>query len=66
MEVREEPTPATLIQKAWKVINSCETHKHAQGAIKYLDLLGDTYPDLDLKPLRDELAVLFDLEEGWI
>ena len=50
-----------LIQKAWKVINSCQTHKQARGALRYLELLADQHPDLDVLPLRRELVTLFDL-----
>lgn len=61
MDVREKPSPAALREKAWRVVNSCETPKQAQGAMKYLDLLEDQHPELNTKPLRDELVVLFDL-----
>lgn len=49
-----------LIKKAWKVVNSCQTSKQAEIAMKYLDLLAETHSDLDVGPLRKELAVLFD------
>ena len=49
-----------LIKKAWAVINSCETPKQARGAIRYLDLLAEQYPELDLSPLRRELNLLFE------
>lgn len=49
-----------VIQKAWKVVNSCQTPKQAEIAMKYLELLAETHPDLDVGPLRRELAVLFD------
>lgn len=49
-----------LIAKAWRVINSCETNKQARGAMRYLDLLSDRYPDLDVSALRKEVATLFD------
>lgn len=49
-----------VIQKAWKVVNSCQTPKQAEIAMKYLELLTETYPDLDIGPLRKELATLFD------
>ena len=50
-----------LLDKAWRVINSCQTPKQARGALRYLELLADRYPDLDVSPLRRELATLFDL-----
>lgn len=50
-----------LIQKAWRVINSCQTHKQARGALRYLELLADQHPNIDVLPLRRELVTLFDL-----
>lgn len=50
-----------LINKAWRVINSCQTHKQARGALRYLELLADQHPDIDVLPLRRELSTLFDL-----
>lgn len=50
-----------LIKKAWDVINSCETHKQARGAMRYLDLLSQQHPNLDLSALRKELITLFEL-----
>ena len=50
-----------LITKAWRVINSCQTPKQARGALRYLELLADQHPDLDVLPLRRELITLFDL-----
>jgi hypothetical protein len=50
-----------LINKAWRVINSCQTHKQARGALRYLELLADQHPDIDVLPLRRELVTLFDL-----
>ena len=52
-----------LITKAWIVINSCETHKHARGALRYLELLAERYPEVDVSPLRKELLGLFELRE---
>lgn len=49
-----------VMEKAWKVVNSCQTPKQAEIAMKYLELLAETYPDLDIGPLRKELATLFD------
>ena len=50
-----------LIAKAWRVINSCQTPRQAKGALVYLDLLADRYPDLDVSPLRRELQTLFEI-----
>ncbi len=50
-----------LIQKAWRVINSCQTPKQARGALRYLELLADQHPNIDVLPLRRELVTLFDL-----
>lgn len=50
-----------LLDKAWRVINSCETLKQARGAMRYLDLLSERHPDLDVLPLRKELKTLFDI-----
>lgn len=50
-----------LIAKAWKVINSCQTIKQAQAAMRYLDLLSKKHPDLDVTPLQKELSTLFDM-----
>jgi len=52
-----------LIQKAWKVVNSCQTHTQARAALRYLELLADKHPELDVSPLRKELKTLFDLKE---
>lgn len=51
-----------VMKKAWRVINSCETHKQARGALKYLDLLANRYPELDVGPLRRELITLFEFK----
>lgn len=50
-----------LLDKAWRVINSCETPKQARGALRYLELLAERYPDLDVGPLRRELQTLFEI-----
>jgi hypothetical protein len=50
-----------LINKAWRVINSCQTPKQARGAMIYLDLLEDRYPDLDVSAMRRELRMLFEI-----
>lgn len=57
---RQKMSPDELIQKAWKVVNSCQTPKQAEIAMKYLELLAETHSDLDVGPLRRELATLFD------
>jgi SLT domain-containing protein len=51
-----------LLDKAWKVINSCETAKQARGAMRYLDLLANTHPELDVSPLRKEIYTLFEFK----
>ena len=50
-----------MILKAWRVINSCQTPRQARGAMIYLDLLEDRYPDLDISALRRELRMLFEI-----
>ena len=50
-----------LLKKAWRLVNSCETPRHAHSAMRYLDLLSKAYPDIDVSQLRKELATLFDL-----
>ena len=50
-----------MVIKAWRVINSCQTPRQARGAMIYLDLLEDRYPDLDVSHLRRELRVLFEI-----
>ena len=50
-----------MILKAWRVINSCQTPRQARGAMIYLDLLEDRYPDLDVSHLRRELRILFEI-----
>lgn len=52
-----------LIKKAWAVINSCESPNQAQIAMRYLELLAEAYPDLDVSALRKELRQLFDIKE---
>jgi hypothetical protein len=49
------------MSKAWKVVNSCETASHAEIALRYLALLGEAYPEIDITPLQRELKTLFDL-----
>lgn len=50
-----------MILKAWRVINSCQTPRQAKGAMVYLDLLEDRYPDLDVSAMRRELRMLFEI-----
>lgn len=50
-----------MVLKAWRVINSCQTPRQARGAMIYLDLLEDRYPDLDVSHLRRELRILFEI-----
>lgn len=52
-----------LIQKAWKVVNSCQTHTQAHAAMRYLELLAERHPEADVTPLMKELKTLFDLKE---
>ena len=51
-----------LTNKAWDVINSCETVKQARGAMKYLDLLSQKYPQVDVSGMRRELVTLFEFK----
>lgn len=51
-----------LLQKAWAVINSCETPTHAYSALRYLDLLAMSHPDLDVSSLRKEIYTLFEFK----
>jgi hypothetical protein len=50
-----------MVLKAWRVINSCQTPRQARGAMIYLYLLEDRYPDLDVSHLRRELRILFEI-----
>ena len=50
-----------LLNKAWKVVNSCQTPRQARTAICYLNLLAEKYPELDIGPLKRELITLFEL-----
>ena len=52
-----------LIQKAWKVVNSCQTHTQARAALRYLELLAERHPEADVTPLMKELKTLFDIKE---
>ena len=49
-----------LLAKAWRVINSCQTPRQARGAMIYLDLMAEQYPQMDILPLKRELELLFD------
>jgi hypothetical protein len=50
-----------MLAKAWRVINSCQTPRQARGAMVYLDLLEDRYPDIDVSAMRRELRILFEI-----
>ena len=50
-----------LLNKAWRVINSCQTHRQARAAMRYLELMEDRYPDLDVSAMRRELRILFEI-----
>jgi hypothetical protein len=50
-----------LIDKGWKVVNSCETTGQAEVALRYLSLLAEQHPEVDVSPLIRELKTLFDL-----
>lgn len=50
-----------LLKKAWAIINSCETPNQARVALRYIELLSEAYPELDLSQLRRELVTLFEL-----
>lgn len=50
-----------MLAKAWRVINSCQTPRQAKGAMVYLDLLEDRYPDIDVSAMRRELRILFEI-----
>jgi hypothetical protein len=52
-----------LIQKAWKVVNSCQTHTQAHAAMRYLELLAERHPEADVIPLMKELKTLFELKD---
>lgn len=50
-----------LIAKAWRVVNSCKTVGQAGVALRYLSLLAEQHPEVDVSPLIRELKTLFDL-----
>lgn len=60
---RVERIEDNITKKAWRLVNSCQTHKQARGAIRYLELLAEAYPEIDVSPIRKELKTLFDLKE---
>jgi hypothetical protein len=43
------------------VVNSCENAGQAEVALRYLALLAEAYPEVDVTPLQRELKTLFDL-----
>ena len=45
---RRKMPPDEIMKKAWRVINSCQTPKQAEIAMKYLELLTETYQALVL------------------
>jgi len=49
-----------LIEKAWRIINSCHTPEQAKNAMRWIELLGEQYPQIDVGPLKRELRLLFD------
>lgn len=51
-------TPDKIKAKAYRVVYSCQTEAHARCADKYLTLLAHQC-DMDITPLRGELATLF-------
>lgn len=60
---RVERMEDNIIAKAWRLVDSCQTNKQARGAIKYLELLAEAYPEIDVSPMRKELQTLFDFKE---
>jgi hypothetical protein len=51
-----------LIDKAWKVVNSCQTATQAKAALKYLELLANQHPEVDVLPLVKEIRTLFEFK----
>lgn len=49
-----------LLQKAWLVVESCQTPEHARSAMRWLDLVERADPEINTQPLRQELQTLFD------
>ena len=60
---RVERMEDNIVAKAWRLVDSCQTNKQARGAIRYLELLAEAYPEIDVSPMRKELKTLFDLKE---
>lgn len=58
-----EQQNANRIDKAWAVVNSCETPQQAASALRYLKLLADRH-NVDISDMRRELVALFDLRWG--
>lgn len=48
-----------IIEKARRVIHSCTTTKQAKAAERYLNLVSERFPHLDIWELRKELNTLF-------
>lgn len=48
-----------IIEKAKKVVYSCENITQAKAALRYLDLIESQYPDVEVYELRKELDTLF-------
>ena len=49
-------------QKAWRVIQSCQTLAQARIALRYLELLSLREHDIDVLKLRRELVTLWGIE----
>lgn len=52
----------TQQQKAWRVVQSCQTLAQARVALRYLELLSLRETDADVMKLRCELVTLWGLE----
>lgn len=48
-----------VVKKAWRVVYSCQTPAHYRCALRYLHLLSQMHPTVDVTPLRTELDTLF-------
>lgn len=51
-----------IIEKAKKVVYSCENITQAKAASRYLDLIQSQYPDVEVYELKKELDILFNNE----
>lgn len=60
MDKREQRM--AVIDKAWRVIYSCKTVEHADAARKYLQLVSQAHPGIDISAMVKELNTLFDME----